>query len=151
MTSITDFLSRKAEAQARDEAVATWHIEAHLGYCVPLPYSHDDTWINVNHYDEDYEIDTQKSLDNLASIARLCADKHLALGKEYDSDFNLVVEVPMPIGGTATIRYYADREAVCKKKVVGTKTIPARVVPEREEEIVEWECEPISLLARSQA
>ena len=47
----------------------------------------------------------------------------------------------------------ARREAVCQRKVVGTRIIPAQTVPssyteekfipEHEEEIVEWDCSPV--------
>lgn len=56
----------------------------------------------------------------------------------------------MPSG--AIIHLTASREVVCKKIVVGTRTVPAKperileAEPEREEEIVEWEC-PESFVA----
>lgn len=48
--------------------------------------------------------------------------------------------------GGAIVRVYSSRDVVCKKIVVGKRVIPAtqeRIIeaePEREEDIVEWEC-----------
>jgi hypothetical protein len=51
------------------------------------------------------------------------------------------------------LQFSVDREAVCQRKVVGTRTIPEqvipseyvaeRVIPAHEEEIVVWDCEPV--------
>lgn len=54
--------------------------------------------------------------------------------------------------GGAIVSVSANRDVVCKRVVVGTKTVPAepeRIIearPERTEEIVEWEC-PESFVA----
>ena len=56
--------------------------------------------------------------------------------------------------GPLTLRYVFCRDRVCTRKVVGTriieahtepeKVIPAKEIPERVEEIVEWDCmEPL--------
>jgi|SRR5215469_6219335 len=50
--------------------------------------------------------------------------------------------------GNLTLRFHARRETVCKPRVVGKRTIERQVIPERvieahEEEVVEWDCEPI--------
>ena len=70
--------------------------------------------------------------------------------KEYSgSIFNISKEF-----GPLTLRYVFMRDAVCTKKQVGTKVVPERVepavkakeeevIPEHEEPIYEWECEPI--------
>ena len=64
--------------------------------------------------------------------------------KEWgESIFRLTVELP-----NATIRFIACRSDVCTRKVVGTRTVPekvvkateAEIIPEHEEDIVEWEC-----------
>jgi hypothetical protein len=52
-----------------------------------------------------------------------------------------------------TLNFYTLRDNVCKKRVVGTRTVPefilkgtaSTVIPEHEEEIIEWDC-PESLL-----
>lgn len=55
--------------------------------------------------------------------------------------------------GCMTLNFKVRRESVCTPKVVGKRTIPAhivpakfepeQIVPEREEDIIEWECAPI--------
>ena len=35
------------------------------------------------------------------------------------------------------------RSLLCTRRVVGTRTIPEKVIPAHTEEIVEWDCEPI--------
>lgn len=66
----------------------------------------------------------------------------LAMGdckKDYGTDmFYLTKEF-----GEVSIRYVFSREAVCTKRVVGTRHIEAQFYPARDEEIVEWECHPI--------
>lgn len=57
------------------------------------------------------------------------------------------------VGGHA-IDFYNTRESVCERVVVGTKVVPAHILPAREEmvipesvqEVYEWKC-PDSLLA----
>jgi hypothetical protein len=53
--------------------------------------------------------------------------------------------------GIFDLHFYAKRSDVCVRNVVGTRTIPAETIPatreqfipEHEEEIVEWDCEPV--------
>ena len=45
--------------------------------------------------------------------------------------------------GPITLRFVFLRAAVCTRRVVGTKHVPAQFYPEREEEIVKWDCHPI--------
>ena len=51
--------------------------------------------------------------------------------------------------GGVVLRFVYNRDTVCTKRVVGTRTVPATpaqpACPEHEEEIVEWDC-PHSLL-----
>jgi hypothetical protein len=52
--------------------------------------------------------------------------------------------------GPVKLRYAFYRDKVCTRRVVGTRVIPAQEIPERIEEIVEWDCgEP--LLPQAQA
>lgn len=65
--------------------------------------------------------------------------------KEY-SDAGLFY-LRTKIGGLP-VEVFSNRGNVCRKIVKGTRvvpavTIPEQHIPEREEEIVEWECEPI--------
>lgn len=65
--------------------------------------------------------------------------------KKY-SDYSATAEKQLACGGV--IRISTDRENICKRIVTGTRTIPAKeeyteiheAEPEREEEIVKWEC-----------
>jgi len=43
----------------------------------------------------------------------------------------------------ATIIAVFNRSEVCTRNVVGMRIIPARVIEEHEEEIVEWDCGPL--------
>lgn len=148
--NLNDFLTRKAELEARANAVASWHIQAYVEGGVPLPWTPAEAYMNVNVYDENSgEVDREASLEVLANIAAYCTKQGVAVMKEYDYDFTLRIELEVAGQRPVTIEYSADREAVCVKKVVGTKVVPAKTTPERTEEIVEWECEPVSLLARS--
>lgn len=149
MSSLNEFLARKAEVAARHEAITAWHLAAYADGGIELPYGATETWVDANVWDEEnWEIDSEKSLDNLAKIARYCADKGVEVEKDYSDSFSLKIEIPVAGQRSVTIRYSASREAVCTKKVVGTETIPEKIVPAQTKEIVEWECEPISLLAR---
>ena len=149
---LKDFLARQAKRQATDARVAAWHIQAHVEGGVKLPYDPFDNWINVNVWSTEegkYEIDAEASLDALAHIVQFASKQPgVTIEKRYgSSDFDLEITLPDDV----TIRYYANREAVCTKKVVGYKDIPEKVTPARREEIVEWDCEPVSLLARNLA
>ena len=59
--------------------------------------------------------------------------------KEWNGSFLRIVR---DFGG-ATLKFVFEREAVCTKRVIGKKEIPAAYIPARTEEIVEWDCEPI--------
>lgn len=154
MTDLNDFLSRKARDQARSETIAAWHVNAHVTGGVPLPYTSDDTWLNVNvhEYNDDdgeYGINVEKTLDALGAIADyVMMTPGVEAEKEYDrSDFEINVQIADGI----TLRYHADREAVCTKKIVGYEDVPEKITPAYKKEIVEWECDPISLVARGKA
>lgn len=70
---------------------------------------------------------------------------------DTDGDFEAVVHV-----GKARIIYYTHRDNICIPRVVGKRTVPAEVVPEsvipeHEEDIIEWECkESVLSLIRDQ-
>jgi hypothetical protein len=74
-----------------------------------------------------------------------------ALGKctkRYDRAFTGSFELDSRIG-QIEFRAILNKNRVCKARVVGTKTVPAVVIPERtipehQEEIIEWDCsEPL--------
>jgi hypothetical protein len=71
--------------------------------------------------------------------------------KEYsDNNFFFTVEL---IPDVLTLKFATNRENVCTKRVVGTRTVPEHIQPgipsqliaEHTEEIIEWDC-PESLL-----
>lgn len=56
--------------------------------------------------------------------------------------------------GAVTLRFVFSRSSVCTRKIVGTRVVPEKIepaveakeeeiIPEHEENIYEWECEPI--------
>lgn len=154
MSDLNAFLVRKATFQAREEAIATWHLNAFVNGGIDLPYSHNETWVNVNVYEKQddggWVIDPEATLDRLAAIADFVASSDgVEAEKKYDASgfFELVVD----LGEATKVRYVADRESVCTKKVTGYKDVPEKITPARREEIVEWECDPVSLVARSKA
>ena len=76
---------------------------------------------------------------NMARIARTL--RHAL--KEYDDYFNLTY----PLGDGMKLQFYVPRETVCRRVVVGKRTIPAQAAqPEREVEEVEWVCDEAALL-----
>jgi len=136
--------------QARDEAVALWHVQAHTEAGIDLPWSYNEAWQNMNVYTDEGEIDRDATLDRLAAVLAYASRVDGAtVTKSYSHDFELSIEVEREGQPKFTVRYYGDRESVCTKRVVGIKTVPEKITPAREEEIVEWECEPVSLLARN--
>ena len=54
------------------------------------------------------------------------------------------------------LKVNCKREQICERKVIGKKLvqekhIAAQVIPEHEEEIVEWECRPVLAAAKAKA
>jgi len=148
-SDLSEFLSRKAKVDARNELIAGWHLRAHAEGGIKLPYDVHDTWIRLDVYeynkDDEYVLNVEKSLDALAVVTQFASKVFGAVEKDYSSsDFELKITLE---DGTV-IRYEADREAVCTKVVVGYEDVPERVTPAYRKEIVEWECDPVSLLAR---
>lgn len=97
-----------------------------------LPISDYDIDVRLTTYLYDSpELGTAK--EQLRKIAKVLGKSE----KDYSgSYFNL-----KKIFGCFALEFTANREAVCTKKVVGMKTVPAFSQPEREVEVVEWECE----------
>lgn len=81
-----------------------------------------------------------------ADAAELLKTTARALGsfdKRYtESDFRMTKKF-----GPIEVVWYIGREQTCVKKVVGTRKVPSVYIPEREEEIVEWDCTGDPLLA----
>lgn len=45
--------------------------------------------------------------------------------------------------GSLNYQVMAFRNAVCRRLVVGLREVPEQVIPAHQQEIVEWECDPI--------
>lgn len=152
-TRLADFQDRIADQRARFNRAATWHLEALQNGNITPPYRGDETWLNVTEYDYEGTKDTNPNYGKvdveatqliLAKVIKYATKVGAKVEKRYDThDFN--VEVTATDG--FSIHYYASRETVCERKVIGTKVIPAITTAERIEEIVEWECEKVSFLA----
>jgi hypothetical protein len=67
----------------------------------------------------------------------------VTISKEWDSYLTVVLDCPEDHW---RIKYAVHREAVCERRVVGKKQVEERVIPAREEEVVEWVCNDKSLL-----
>jgi hypothetical protein len=59
--------------------------------------------------------------------------------KEY-SDTLLVLS---RVFGQIEMRHVFYRSAVCERVVLGKESVPERIIPAHEREIVEWECHPL--------
>ena len=65
-----------------------------------------------------------------------------ALGR-CDKHYNdNLLKISREFGG-AKLEFLFWRSKVCERRVVGTRTIPEKVIPGYEEEIVEWDCKPL--------
>jgi hypothetical protein len=140
---IKDYIERADKKRQEQDEIEKWHLRIHAEAGIKLPYFPFDTYVSANVYnDETYELDVDATLDNLARIVQYGTDNAISVEKDYGHSF----QVRVKIADRVTINYNAERDAVCTKKVVGTKVIPAQ--PERVEDEVEWECEKIAFLAR---
>lgn len=147
-SELAEFIDRAAKTRARNEQIFNWHVKA-ADAGLPLPYDYDDTYVSANVYDTDnpdnrWEINVEKTIDALAKIVQYATDQGLSVTKSYNYNFDVRIELNEDV----EVHYTAERESVCVKKVVGTKVIPAKVTEERIEEEIEWDCQPISFLAR---
>lgn len=85
---------------------------------------------------------------NPIDFGTLCSS--LGSFEKVVTDYSTGAEVKLSSG--MKVHVSISREQVCRKKVVGTKIVPAKeeeiipAEPEREVEIVEWEC-PESFIA----
>lgn len=61
--------------------------------------------------------------------------------KVYSDDLFTIKKMFGPIKA----QFFFMREQVCTKRVVGKRSVPAQTIeiPARDEEIVEWDCEPV--------
>lgn len=152
---IEGFQSNLAAKRERIATIAKWHLDMYIGTdgATDLPYSGDDTYIycTVRPPDSYNDVDVPATLALLKAVAKFASKQpNVTVEKDYDTDFTLKVKIPANTDPnserTITIRYTANREAVCTRKVVGTEVIPAYTTPERVQDVVEWECEKVALL-----
>lgn len=105
--------------------IADW-FEAHPD--MPLPYQADEIDI--------FAVHSREQMENVARQFGSCE-------KEYSEGlFMLKKKI-----GEITLRAVANRNEVCKRKVVGAKLVPEQVIPAHNVDIVEWECFETPLLA----
>lgn len=154
MNDLEYFLNTLHKKRQRLDAIAGWHIKAFEQAGIDLPYTPDDTWINVtvSTYNRDtkkYDYDLEASRKKIAAIAKFASKQvGVAVTKNYAYDeFELKIVLSSEDEfDEIRVTYSTKREAVCTKKVVGTEEIPERVTPAHTREVVEWECEDVSLL-----
>ena len=156
-TALDKYFVRVEKASARFTKIVNWHTEVAqaTGDDKLIPDGTDSTYNNVSQYNEapteddpyNREFDVDATLKLMAKVVKFARDKGYEVTKDYDSsDFNVNVKIPYE-PYDITINYYCKRDAVCKAVVVGTKVIPARPAePPRVENVLEWQCEKVSLL-----
>lgn len=107
---------------------------------VPMRQGFSNITASIRLYLFSYDDETHGEVKNtLATLARNIK-KHAKVEKKFsDFDFELVIKPRED--SRVTLKLTAHRDAVCTKKVVGTKVIPA--LPSRVVDVVEWECEPL--------
>jgi hypothetical protein len=89
-----------------------------------------------------FVIDKQATLSKIRRYTRILKGMGCRIEKDF-SEQNMKVYATFESGLKITVM--ANREAVCKKKVVGKEWVAPSGGYERE--IVEWDCEPVSILA----
>ena len=156
---LADFTKRLNDDRQKMETLAGWHMSLYEATKdsetpISLPWNADDTFLNANVYDYDSEtykseLNLEKSLAAIALVAKFASNQpNVQVTKKYDDrDFELHISVPsLDETTTYDLNYFCKREAVCTKRVVGTKEVPEQVIPARTEEVVEWDCTPVSLI-----
>jgi len=110
---------------------------------IELPIEYEPVMkLNVWLHDDTRYSDVQNPLTAREKLAKAAK----VLGKAEKIHAGTYFDLIKKFSECVRIEYTIDREAVCKRVVVGTKVVPASYVerPERTEEIVEWVCdEPI--------
>jgi hypothetical protein len=88
-----------------------------------------DDWKDYNNPDKYL----RPAREKMQQIARVLG----RADKELMSDW---FSLKKKFGDFVMLEFTSNRKVVCRKVVKGTRTIPEQVIPEHEEEIVEWEC-----------
>lgn len=93
--------------------------------------------------DMDFRIYSLNSKEEAQAVARAFGN----FEKGYSNWYATLTKafVKGEFGAEVALSYVFNREAICERKVVGVRTIPAEFVPAhtteaRTEEIVEWDC-----------
>jgi len=84
----------------------------------------------VVNYSKVDEFETRSKMRTMAKALAPCEKNYAGSSFELTRKF----------GKRLTFSVSTTRDAICEKKVVGTKIVPARMVEERVEEEVEWVC-----------
>jgi hypothetical protein len=135
---LTEALMDATEFATGLRQIADWY-EAHPE--TALPYDEGGGALTVY-----TERDTK---ERAAEIARALgtAEKHMDAGSPY-------LRLVRSFNGVR-LCFVFDRAAVCERRVVGQRTIPATPArdaqPEREEDIIEWNCHSILASSEPQA
>jgi hypothetical protein len=110
---------------------------------LPCPRFRDTAYVSVtsewNSETQEYEYDQFATADNLRKIARAAAPV-----EKFADDY--AYGLKRKFGKLIELRWQANRKAVCERKQVGTKVVPAYSTPERIEPVYEYNCKP-SILA----
>lgn len=154
MPELEVFIDKIHRERQRLDTISRWHVKAFEEAGIELPWSPDDGYINVNvsNYNKEtksYEFDLEASRKKIAAIAKFAIKQPgITVTKRFGSiEFEVKVTLAtLDEYDHISITYYVKREAVCVKKVVGTEEVPERVYPAHTKEVVEWECEDVSLL-----
>jgi hypothetical protein len=167
------FQERVNRDRARYNAIVAWHLQAYTNGGISLPYTPDSTYISVDfstpvypdnkkpvevtednpkgwEYNWESVKDEAAIIDFLRKVTKFARKLGYKVEKDYSHDFSLKVTIPedeRKNQPAITLSYFTDRETVCTKKVVGTTVVPARVIPEKVEEVIEWDCQKIALTA----
>jgi hypothetical protein len=88
-----------------------------------------------------FTLNTKKEAEEVLRALKPCK-------KEYAGElFNISRKF-----GSITLRFVFYRNAVCMRRVVGTKEVEEQIIPAHTEDVIEWECgEPVLSVAEEAA
>lgn len=159
---IVDFQDRVKFRHHKLDVISNWHRLAYKEAGIELPYSPEDTYCYATAYEVDdlgRELEdeqrnpivnveaTEAYLRKIVKCAR--AFRHKVEKEYYDDEFTVkvILEEGDKYNRDIYVKYIANRQVACTKKVVGTKVIPEEIIPATTEEVVEWDCRTVSFLA----
>ena len=112
---------------------------------VPRPY----LFAGFNPYSEEEKTESRRQMQLFIRAATKDFGK---VEKEYDNSERFPeLQASTYLPGGLMIRYDIQRDLVCERVVVETKTVPAHTLPARDEihipekieEVIEWRCSPL--------